>query len=158
MKLKTLGLFAILVVALIAAYPFEVTVAPDWTVKVVDEVGRPLVKVTVTETTRYYPFQLSPNEERQVTDASGLAHFSRRTLRLSRAARTFACLKRIIAEGIKFGCGPEATIWAEKVGYGPISYDTDTGWDGRVDPRSSHIVLQQCAKGKTGNYCRDEVQ
>ena len=65
----------LLVLLAILLVPYRGIVAPDWTVTVVDEAGRPLPEMTVREEFKDYSHMGEGGEVDAVTDAGGQAHF-----------------------------------------------------------------------------------
>jgi hypothetical protein len=58
-------------IAILAFYPRQETVAPDWHINVTDDSGRPLIGIKITEVWQDYTVERNSHEDSQVTDADG---------------------------------------------------------------------------------------
>jgi hypothetical protein len=65
-------------IAIILLFPYATTIAPEWKIRVVDETGKPYVRVRVQEFWDHYSYDVSGYEERD-TDENGYVVFPRRT-------------------------------------------------------------------------------
>ena len=93
----------------LALVPFPTTLAPDFTLRVVDGNGIPLKGIRVWETCTHYTYDLSSedtcahySDNRQQTDADGNVHFSRKFVWfgfLARIVRSSINHLRLIAHG-----------------------------------------------------------
>ena len=82
MPTRTKILAGIALLILLLAYPFKVTVAPEWNVKVVDGNGRPLAGASVSEFASHGTLDFEYNEA-VCTNVNGEAQFARHTVRAS---------------------------------------------------------------------------
>jgi hypothetical protein len=75
------------VVAVIAFYPLETTVVPEWRVRIVDEAGAPLGNTGIREVWKHYSIESESHEQDLLTDNDGYVAFPRRTVRAGLAVR-----------------------------------------------------------------------
>jgi hypothetical protein len=132
-------------------YPFNVTVAPEWNVKVVDENGKALAGAYVLEFATQWTLDFH-FEEAECSNANGEAHFARRTLPASVLARVSKWVSKL---GPHSSLGPDVKIGVERLGYGDmpndITWATWNGWARRVNTR---FALHKCPNGLTGYHCK----
>lgn len=69
------------VVAVIASYPLETTVVPEWRVRIVDQSGSPLRNTGIREVWKHYSIESASHEDDLLTDNDGYVTFPRRTVR-----------------------------------------------------------------------------
>jgi hypothetical protein len=139
-------------------YPAEITLAPDWTVRVVDQNGQSLPSVSVTEVWQHYSLEEISHEEEKVTAGDGSVFFPRRSLRASRFSRIVGCAHEFTRSTVHASCGPVAYVIPFKCDYGPMqasdTHGSDwTGWFTRSQKMSSQLVLRHCPAGATGIGC-----
>jgi hypothetical protein len=152
MKMSLAG-FAL--IALLLVYPFNVTVAPDWNVKVVDENGKPLPGAYVSEFASDEELGFQHNEA-MCTNLNGEAQFVRHTVRASVLTRVSASVSKFSIHG---GLGPRVAVGVDRLGYGdmptqaPMPDFDGLVWYGSPSRTSSRVVLQQCPAGFTGFKC-----
>ena len=72
---------------IVLVYPFESSVAPAWTVQVVDKAGNPLANTAVTQTWHDNSAEWDDHKEEFRTDSNGYVSFPARTIRASVAKR-----------------------------------------------------------------------
>jgi hypothetical protein len=147
---------AVILVALL--YPTQITVAPDWTVRVVDENGAPLAGVWVSESWQHYSVEKFSHAEESLADPDGTVHFPRRTLRVSRLFRMAGCLYQFGRFFAHASCGPHASVMSGKCGYGEMGGSDTSGsiWAPSANPaaiQSAQLVLHHCPVGATGLGC-----
>jgi hypothetical protein len=105
------------VVALaLAFFPFAQTVAPDWTVTILDAAHQPMSRITVREVWQQYSLENASHEENLFTDSSGQVHFPRRTYRSNFVTRFVSCVGRIGDLGVHASCGPKSYLVAFGMG------------------------------------------
>jgi len=70
-------------------YPFETTVVPAWSIRVVDESGRPYPGLQVRESWKHYTLdvELGSHIDDGVTDSQGRLVFPERTIKLNLLSR-----------------------------------------------------------------------
>jgi len=139
-------------------YPAEVTLAPEWTVHIVDENGQSLTGVSVREVWQHYSVERISHEEDISTAAGGTVSFPRRSLRASRLSRIVGCAHQFGQLGVHASCGPVAYVIPFKCDYGAMQPNdmrgSDwTGWFTRSQKISSQLVLRHCPAGATGIGC-----
>jgi hypothetical protein len=145
---RVLGL-AVLIVFLLV-FRFNVTVAPEWNVKVLDENGEALAGVYVSEFAT--PWTLNVHYEGAIcSDRRGEAHFPRQTVRSSVLTRVS---KFISGFGPHASLGPDVKIGVERLGYGDMPNESVTAtWNGSATHVNSQFVLHKCPKGFSGYQC-----
>jgi len=85
-------------------YPYETTVVPQWTVRVVDEAGSSLGNVGVTEYWRHTSVESGDHHAESITDGNGYVTFPRRTIRASFLRRVIGPLiNRLNVHGVDLG-------------------------------------------------------
>ena len=95
--------------------PLETTVAPSWTVTVVDENGNAVKGAVVREAWQNYSFEGEGHEESAQTDDIGAVTFPRRSIKASIGKRVLGSIVNIITLGVHASFGPHALIlaWAQ---------------------------------------------
>lgn len=147
-KPKTLAMIALVVVLLV--FPFKVTVAPEWNVKVVDENGKPLPGAYVEEFARQWTLDYD-HHEAVCTNSNGEAQFPRETLRVGVAVHATKWVSRL---GPHVSSGPVDIVAVERLGYGPMSDENiKAPWNGLANRVTSQFVLHKCQNGFTGYHC-----
>lgn len=146
---KILAGTAVLLFLLI--YPFEVTVAPEWNVKVVDENDKPLTGAYVLEFADQWTLDI--HFERAIcSDKNGEAHFPRQKVRASVLTRVLRFISRF---GPHSSLGPDVKMGAERLGYGDMANDVTTAeWSGGRGRVSSKFSLHRCPTGLTAYRCK----
>src|SRR6266404_1219539 len=99
-------LFAVLCV--IAIYPWETTVVPEWRVRIIDESGAPLVNTAVREVWQHYSIESKSHEQDLMTVKEGYITFPKRTIRSPLAVR----IVRLIINALnpRHSSGPVASV------------------------------------------------
>jgi hypothetical protein len=149
----TLALVALIILVLV--FPFNVTVAPEWKVKVVDEDGKPLAGAYVSEFASHGTLDIQHNES-MCTDVNGEAQFGHRTGRASLLTRISRWVSRFNIHG---GLGPYVAVGVDRLGYGdiptqaPMPNFNGLMWYGSPSRMNSRVILHQCPKGFTGYNC-----
>ena len=111
-KPKIIIILSAAAVLVLAFFPFEQTVAPEWAVTTLDASRRPMAGITVREVWQQYSLENSPHEEDRLTDTNGQAHFPRRTYRSNFATRFVSCMRQIGGLGVHASCGPKSYLVA----------------------------------------------
>jgi hypothetical protein len=88
----TVGLVLFLVTFL---YPFQTTTVPQWSLRVVDDLGTPVHGINVTEHWQHYLLESGGHEEAQTTDLDGRVSFAPRNIRGSLAGRLFSRISNV---------------------------------------------------------------
>ena len=99
-------------------------VAPEWTVQVVDETGRPVQGARVVEKWQHYTYETQGHEESFVTPNNGFVTFpARRITLLEKASRLIVPVDNL-HQGVHASFGPRAGIYAWKCGSkGALNYE-----------------------------------
>jgi hypothetical protein len=141
-------------VALIAfTFPFNATVAPDWTVQVVDEDGKPAAGVLVQRGAVEWTLG-GQSMDSACTSVDGTVHFDRRTMRVPVGERLYLTGRDVLREWPHGSHGPWVKVWAEGLGYGDIDQHPSTvSWNGIRNRMTSRLVLRRCPPGRTGYHC-----
>jgi hypothetical protein len=79
--LVTAAFIACLVVLLF--YPFETMVVPEWKIRIVDAMSKPVPNIVVSEQWRNHSVEFHGHNEERTTDSEGYVSFPRRTVRAS---------------------------------------------------------------------------
>jgi hypothetical protein len=154
-KRTKLSLAGIALVVFLLVYPFNVTVAPEWNVKVVDENGKPLPGAYVSEFASHGTLDFEHNEA-VCTNVNGEAQFVRHSVRASVLTRIS---RRVLRFNIHGGLGPHVAVGVDRLGYGdmptqiPMPDFNGLVWYGSPRRMSSRVVLQKCPAGFTGYGC-----
>ena len=101
---------ATLVVLFLLLYPFQTTIVPAWSLRVVDEEGASVRNVNVTEHWQHFLLESSSHEEvRRVSD-NGTVSFPDRSIRASLITRGLATVGRIKRDGWRARRSPAASV------------------------------------------------
>lgn len=88
------------VVLCLLIYPFQLTVVPEWRLRVIDDDGDPVAGINVTEHWQHYLIEATGHEEVQTTGADGFVHFRARTIRAGLMHRFVAHLTKLPRSGV----------------------------------------------------------
>jgi hypothetical protein len=91
-------ILAVMLVLLL--YPFESTVVPEWRARVVDEAGKPLTGVIVSEHWQPYSIETECHEAETHSDDNGYVVFPRIAIRASIFLRAVGPVRSILATGV----------------------------------------------------------
>jgi hypothetical protein len=105
--LVTRAFIACLVVSLF--YPFDITVVPEWRLRVVDQTGRPLRGNRVRESWSHYSLETQNHEEELLSDGDGYVQFPRRAIRTNLITWAAKFLASIVNVNSSFG--PSASVY-----------------------------------------------
>ena len=106
----TAAVVVITIALLLLFYPFQTTIVPEWSLRVVDEEGAAVRNVNVTEHWQHFLLESSAHEDvRQVTE-SGAVSFPERTIRASLVSRGLATIGRIKRDGWRARRSPAASV------------------------------------------------
>lgn len=118
---KIVLLLFLLVLAVIALYPLETTVVPQWRIRIVDEAGVPLGNAGIREVWQHYSIESRDHKEDLLTDADGYVTFPKRTIKSPVAVRIIkASLNNLNPHG---SSGPSAYLVILARGYDSWSND-----------------------------------
>lgn len=149
------SLAGVALIVFLLIYPFNVTVAPEWKVQVVDENGKPLAGAYVAEFASNGTLDFEHNET-MCSNVNGEAQFIRHTVRASVLTRASRWVSRFNIHG---GLGPYVAVGVDRLGYGDMpTQSPEPNFNGLVwygSPRrvNSRVVLHKCAEGFTGYKC-----
>lgn len=144
-------LTGVAIVLLLLVYPFNVTVMPEWNVKVVDENGEALAGAYVSEFATQWTLDFH-DEQSLCSDSKGEAHFARQTVPVSAITRVSKWISRL---GPHSSLGPDVKMSAERMGYGDMPNEaTWTTWNGWSNHVNSKFVLHKCPSGLTAYRCK----
>lgn len=107
---------AVLLVLLLLFYPFQTTIVPEWSLKVVDEEGVAVRDVNVTEHWQHFLLESLSHEEQRLVQENGAVSFPARTIRASLVSRGMATISRIKRDGWRARRSPAASVvvWGNK--------------------------------------------
>jgi hypothetical protein len=132
-------------------FPFNVTVAPKWKVRVVDQYGNPIQGAYVQEFARNWTLDFQ-HKEAVCSDKDGIAQFPKRSVRASYVTRILETASRIRPHG---SYGHDVDVAVEVLGYGDMSVDSMwIKWNGYLDWVNSTHTVHKCPEGLTGYGCQ----
>jgi hypothetical protein len=147
-RTKILAGFALILFLLV--YPFNVTVAPEWNVKVVDENGKALPGAYVLEWASQWTLDFH-HHGAVCSNLNGEAHFPRLTLPASVLTRVWNWVSKL---GPHSSLGPDVKISVERLGYGDMPDDRPAAdWNGWANHVNSRLTLHKCPNGLTAYHC-----
>jgi len=108
------GAFLFLLAVLV--YPFQTTVVPAWNLQVVDEQGRKVSGINVTQHWQHHSLESAGQEELQKTGEQGEVTFPARKIRASLLTRAFAPTLKLLRNGgsAKLGAYASVVVWGSK--------------------------------------------
>ena len=107
---RTAGVVFILFILFLLLYPFQTTIVPEWSLKVVDEEGAVVRDINVTEHWQHFLLESSSHEDARRIGENGAVSFPARTIRASLVRRGLATIGRINRDGWKARRSPAASI------------------------------------------------
>jgi hypothetical protein len=128
---------AVLLVLLLLFYPFQTTVVPEWSLKVVDEEGAAVRDVNVTEHWQHFLLESWSHEEMRQVQENGAVSFPDRTIRASLLRRGIATVSRIKRDGWRARRSPAASV----VVWGNKNYATTVAVYFPSAPPQSHVMV-----------------
>lgn len=151
MKTRTKILAVVALIILFLVYPFNVTVAPQWNVRVVDENGKALAGAYVLEWASQWTLDFHQHEA-ICSNLNGEAHFPRRTSPASVLTRVSMWVSKL---GPHSSLGSDVEISVERLGYGDMpNENTRATWNGWANRVNSRLTLHKCPNGLTGYHCK----
>jgi hypothetical protein len=124
-RLRGVAVLVVLLALLLAALllPFETTIVPGWSIRIVDEAGKPVGNLAIKEGWIHYNLESYRHEETRKADASGYVEFPRRTVTASLLVR----IRGVIVSALH----PHAPsgIYAFANVMGPYVSPTDTDYE-----------------------------
>lgn len=144
--------------ALILLIPRRVIVAPEWTITLVDELGRPMQGISMQEVWQHYSLENVPGREVKTTDAAGRVVFPARLRTASRTRRFVGCTQQVRRYAYEASCGPHSwVVITYPAGFGQNNDEeyrqADLRFDGGPYRRTDRVVLHRCKSGGSGITC-----
>ena len=104
------------ILVLLLIFPFKTVVVPSWPVRVVDETGRPIPGIYVTEHWQHYMLDDYGQEEMRSTDSYGAVEFSERSIRSSVVQRLWTSVSKFAREGFlgRWDCYGSVVVWGSR--------------------------------------------
>lgn len=127
----------ILLILLLLFYPFQTTIVPEWSLKVVDEEGAVVRDVNVTEHWQHFLLESASHEDARRVGENGAVNFPERNIRASLVSRGFATLGRIKRDGWRARRSPAASV----VVWGNPDYATTVEIYLPSTPPQSHVMV-----------------
>lgn len=118
-------------------YPFQTTIVPEWTLKVVDEEGVAVSNINVTEHWQHFLLEKSSQEDVRRVGDNGMVSFPVRNIRASLLRRGIATIDRIKNDGWRARRSPAASV----VVWGNKDYATTVAVYNPNDLPQSHIIV-----------------
>lgn len=118
-------------------YPFQTTIVPEWSLKVVDEEGAAVREVNVTEHWQHFLLESAAHEELKRVADNGAVNFPARTIRASLVRRGLATISRIKNAGWRARRSPAASI----VVWGNKDYATTIAVYDAAHLPQSHVIV-----------------
>lgn len=118
-------------------YPFQTTIVPEWSLKVVDEEGAFVRDVNVTEHWQHFLLESSSHEEARRVGEDGAVSFPARKIRASLVRRGFATIGRIKRDGWRARRSPAGSV----VVWGNPGYATTVEVYVPSKPPQSHVMV-----------------
>lgn len=128
---------ALLAVVLLLLYPFQTTIVPEWSLKVVDEEGGAVGDINVTEHWQHFLLEAAAQEELKRAGDNGSVKFPARTIRASLIRRGLATISRIKSAGWRARRSPAASI----VVWGNEGYATTVAVYDPSQLPQSHVIV-----------------
>ena len=128
---------AVLLVLLLLFYPFQTTIVPEWSLKVVDEEAAVVRDVNVSEHWQHFLLEGSSHEEMRRVQNNGSVSFPERTIRASLFRRGVATIRRIKQDGWRARRSPAASV----VVWGNKGYATTVAVYFPEAPPQSHVMV-----------------
>lgn len=110
----------LLLLLILIVFPFKLSTAPTWRLRVVDDSGGAVRNIKVTEHWQHYLVESEGHEEVLTTDGDGVVDFPERTVRASLLSRLLAKFRRFGSREVPLRPGPYASI----VVWGRRDYET----------------------------------
>lgn len=128
---------ATLAILILLFYPFQTTIVPEWSLKVVDEEGSTVRDVNVTEHWQHFLLESSSHEEVRRVGDNGVVSFPERSIRASLVRRGLATVGRIKRDGWRARRSPAASV----VVWGNKGYATTVAVYIPAELPQSHVIV-----------------
>jgi hypothetical protein len=129
-------------------FPFNVTVAPEWKLRLVDQNGDPVKGAYVYESAYNWTLDFR-HSEAVCSDEDGIVQFPKRSVRASYMTRIWDTVSQIKPHG---SYGHDVRIAIDALGYDDVSRGLE--WNGFLDRVNSSHTVHKCSEGLTGYQCR----
>jgi hypothetical protein len=129
--------FILITLLLLLFYPFQTTIVPEWSLKVVDEEGATVRDVNVTEHWQHFLLESGAHEDVRRVMENGAVSFPERTIRASLVGRGIATVSRIKRDGWRGRRSPAASV----VVWGNRGYATTVAVYFPSAPPPSHVIV-----------------
>jgi hypothetical protein len=120
-------------------FPFSMTSAPRWRLRVIDDAGVAVRGIRVTEHWQHYLVEAEGHEEVRQTDENGSVDFPERLVRASIVRRINAKLRRLGKSGVPAQYLPYASV----VVWGSPQYETSVAVCEPDQSPSTEITIQR---------------
>jgi len=132
---------AFLLLFLILIYPFQTTVVPAWSLKVIDDQGESVTGINVTEHWQHNLLESTGHEELQRTTGEGWVTFPARTIRASLITRSIATVRKFFKRDAEARTNPYASV----VVWGSKDYETNVALykDGEPPPARVSVTRRR---------------
>lgn len=138
-RARTVCLSIAMLTLILFAYPFQSETTPEWNLRVLDNTGRNVSGINVTQHWQHYLLEGEGHEDLQKTDWEGRATFSQRTIRASLVRRTVAVIGKILSEGRGARLGPRASV----VIWGSRDHETTVATYQPDEPPAAEVVVHR---------------
>ncbi|HKZ79676.1 MAG TPA: hypothetical protein VJ124_15490 [Pyrinomonadaceae bacterium] len=126
-------------VLILLVYPFQSETTPEWSLRVLDNTGRSVIGINVTQHWQHYLLESEGHEELQKSDSEGRVTFSRRTIRASIIRRTLAVIGKILSDGKGARLAPRASV----VIWGSRDHETNVAIYKPDEPPPAEVVVHR---------------
>jgi len=123
--------------AVLLFYPFEITVVPAWTLRVVDQTHQPLRGSRVRQSWCHYTLETRSHEEELLSDGDGYVQFPRRAIGTNLITWAAKFLARVVNVHSSFG--PSASVYY----LGDYPLVSDEPWYQPGRPLATEIVVRR---------------
>jgi hypothetical protein len=118
-------------------YPFDLTVVPEWKLRIVDQTGQRLRGNRVRQSWSHYTLENQSHEEELLSDGDGYVKFPRRTIRTSFITWAARLLARLVNVHSSFG--PSASVYY----MGDYQLISEEPWYQPGRPLATQIVVRR---------------
>jgi hypothetical protein len=124
---------------LILIFPFQLTVVPAWSLKVVDDQGNGVAGINVTEHWQHNLLESTGHEDLQRTGSEGVIAFPRRTIRASFITRSIARVGKFFKKDAEARTNPYASV----VVWGSKDHETNVALYKEGEPPPSRVTVRR---------------
>jgi hypothetical protein len=107
---------ALAVLLILLLFPYNTTVVPPWTLRVIDHLEQPVAGINVTQHWQNYLLEPKGHEELRSTPGNGEVDFPERTIRASLFTRGLARITKATRSGVekRTDCYASVVVWGSK--------------------------------------------